>query len=96
MCVGDYYGNVPIVDGIVGSILLLVVDCASLELGSVLLWCSCSNFCCSLLKESKMGSDRPVELPLYVVVPFVENAGYVILLWPCVPMWFRHCLAPMK
>ena len=24
-----------------------------------------------------MGSDRPVDLPLYVVVPFVENVGCV-------------------
>ena len=29
-----------------------------------------------------MGSYRPVEPPLYIVVPFVENAGYVIPPWP--------------
>ena len=38
-----------------------------------------------------MGSDMPVELPLCVAVPFVENAGYVTPPWPCVPMCCKHC-----
>ena len=31
-------------------LLLLLVGWLSLECGSVLVWCSCSNFCCSMFK----------------------------------------------
>ena len=74
-------------------LLLLLVGWLSMELGWLLVWCLCSNFCCSLFKVH-VGKWQACRAILCGQVPCVEIAGYVILLWPCVPRCCKHCVWP--
>ena len=73
MNVGDYYGNVPIVGGVVISIP--VVGCP---------WklddCSCGVFVQFFVVTyygSKLEVDKLEEHSLYVIVPYIKHPCYV-------------------
>ena len=93
MYVWNYYGNVPVVGVIVGSIVVDVVGWLGVHGTLVQCWFGVvvQTFVVACLM-SKMENDRPVELSLYGQIPYVENDDSVILLWPCVPMCCKHCV----